>query len=155
MIGLSVIFQEVAHSRRQELCVRGRRVGIPCILFSCVKTAERMRSIEVRSWKTPMGRVLRRNFEEAPFDRVGGSDGPSLVRCLVAEASEEFVEIVSQAIHRGGIGLPQRWAKRRAAERTLGAASVFITACRSALTEASSALRTVLRTLRILCAQQR
>ena len=37
-----------------------QRVLIPCCLFSWRKIANRMRSIEVRSWKAPMGRVLRR-----------------------------------------------------------------------------------------------
>ena len=49
------------HSRqRHELCVRERGVLTPCALFSWMKTAKRMRSIDVRSWNVPMGRVLRR-----------------------------------------------------------------------------------------------
>ena len=41
-----------------------QRVLIPCCLFSCRKIANRMRSIEVRSWKAP--RVLRRTTRSAP-----------------------------------------------------------------------------------------
>ena len=50
-----------------------------------------MRSMDVRSWKVPMGRVLRRT--EAPFD----ADLLALGQGCVAEACEQVVEIVAQA----------------------------------------------------------
>ena len=55
---------------------------LPCILFSWVKTAKRMRSKEVRSWKTPMGVIAAKailgisilgneNLRPETFGRMG------------------------------------------------------------------------------------
>ena len=68
----------------------------PCDLFSWVKTAKRIRSIDVLSWKVPMGRVRRLNFSEPSLDGVRGSHGPTLVGGFVAEAGEQLVEVVAQ-----------------------------------------------------------
>ena len=77
----------------------------PCALFLWMKTAKRMRSIDVRFWNVPMGRVLRRTSRKRRFDGVGGSDTAALGKGRVAEAGEQVVEVVAQAGDGLGVGL--------------------------------------------------
>ena len=52
--------------QRRMICVREKRLGAPWGEFPWVKTARGMRSLEVRSWKTPRGRVR-------PGEEIGAS----------------------------------------------------------------------------------
>ena len=75
------------------------------ILFSWVKTAKRMRSIEVRSWKTPIGRVRRRTSRKRRSMALVVRTALRSAEGLVAKAGQKFVEIVAQTGDGGGIGL--------------------------------------------------
>ena len=77
----------------------------PCALFLWMKTAKRMRSIDVRSWECAHGSGPAPDLAEASFDGVGGSDTAALGKGGVAEAGEQVVEVVAQAGDGLGVGL--------------------------------------------------
>ena len=55
------------------------------------------------------------DFADASFDGVGGSYLATLLLGFVAEAGEQFVEVVAQACNRIGVALPR--SDRRTDER--------------------------------------
>lgn len=92
------------------------------------------------------------DFAEAAFDGVDGAHALALFGGFVAEAGEQVIEVGAQAAGRLGIlGFPAIGE----AARVWGRVVAFMMACRARLTAAWSACRTLFRTFRILCAQQR
>ncbi len=74
-------------------CVGEKRVGPPGVEFSWVKTAKRMRSMEVRSWRASMERVWRRTSRNLRSMAFCGAHGLARRDGLVADASEQLVEV--------------------------------------------------------------
>ncbi len=113
-----MIFHEALNSRylacldhrqqRQESCVGESGVLSPRDLSSWMKTAWRMRSVEVRSRKVPAGRVRLRTSRNrrSPALVVLACLRPA--RVLLAEAGGQIVGIVPQGGDGPGAGGPGR-----------------------------------------------
>ena len=107
--------------QRQELCVREKGALVPWRSFSRLKTAKRMRSMEVRSWKLPMGRVRRRTSRNrrsmALVVRTRLCSARSLYRKHVGKSSRTSHRLATDGL---GYRSSQRSAKRRVAESAVG-----------------------------------